>query len=242
MDYEKMTDDELYELAVSLREGSDDEEPDLEEAVAVTKLAVDRGNVAALTDYGVYLMNGEGIEKDEAAAIACWQKAALQDFPPALYKLGVCYLQGVCGVEKDEALAVKYFTKAAEGGNADSMLNLSVLYGNGIGVAADAQKSQTYLEMAAAQEQPAACCYLGVALALRPNSSDEDKVRGAKLLETAAEAGYTEGQFFYGTCCEQGCGVEKDLSEAAGWYRRAAKAGMPQANQALMNLGFPGVM
>ena len=57
-----------------------------------------------------------------------------------------------------------------------------------------------------------------------------------------AEAGQPAAQFMYGMCCENGIGVEKDLSEAAGWYRRAAKAGNKQANDALMNLGFPGVL
>ncbi len=241
-DYEKMTDDELCELAFRLHEGSDDTEPDYDEAAFVIKIAADRGSPAALCDYGVYLMNGDGVEKDEAAAVECWEKAAEQDFAAAQYKLGVCYMQGACGVEKDEAKAADYFTKAAEGGNSDSMLNLSIFYGNGIGVSADPAKSLEYLEMAAEHEQPVACCYLGAALTSRKTSTEEDVIRGAKLLEKAAETGHVEAQFIYGMCCEEGRGVEKDLAEAAGWYRRAAKAGMPQANAALINLGFPGVL
>lgn len=240
--YETMPDEELCELAFELHEGSDDTEPDYDEAAVVIKIAADRGSAAALCDYGVYLMNGDGVEKDETGAVRCWEKAAEQDFAPAQYKLGVCYMQGACGVEKDEAKAAQYFIKAAEGGNRDSMLNMSIFYGNGIGVDVDRQKSLEYLEKAAEMEQPVACCYLGAALTARENSSEEDLARGAKLLEKAAEMGHTEAQFIYGRCCEDGRGVEKDLAEAAGWYRRAAKAGMPQANAALIHLGFPGVL
>lgn len=242
MNYENMTDEELCELAFDLHEGSDDTEPDYDEAAAVIKIAADRGYAPALCDYGVYLMNGDGVEKDEAAAVACWQKANEQNFAPAQYKLGVCYMQGACGLEKDEKKAAEYFTKAAEGGERDSMLNLSIFYGNGIGVEIDRAKSMEYLEKAAALEQPVACCYLGAALTAKQDATEEELVRGAKLLEQAAETGHTEAQFIYGVCCEHGRGVEKDLAEAAGWYRRAAKAGLPQANAALVNLGFPGVL
>lgn len=242
--YDQMTDEELFALVKELREGveEDDEEydeDDLAEAASIVRLVADRGNVGALCDYGVYLMNGEGVEKDEAAAIECWQKAAEQDYAPALYKLGVCCLQGICGLSKDEKKAADYFTRAAELGDADSMLNLSVFYSNGIGVKADPKKSGEYLEMAAAEGQPTACCVIGAALTGQPDPKEWE--RGAKLLEQAAENGNTEAQFFYGMCREKGRGVEQDLAEAAGWYRRAAKAGMPQANEALINLGFPGL-
>lgn len=242
MDYEKMTDEELCELAFSLHEGSDGQEPDYDEAATVIKIAADRGSAAALTDYGVYLMNGEGVEKDEAAAVECWKKAAQQDFAPAQYKLGVCYTQGACGVEKDDALAAQYFVKAAEGGIADAMFNLAIFYGNGIGVGIDGAKSMEYLEKAVALEQPAACYFLGSRLVTKENRTEEETTRGADLLQQSAEKGYPEAQFIYGMCCEEGRGVEKDLAEAAGWYRRAAKAGIPQANQALMHLGFPGIL
>lgn len=240
--YEQMTDEELYELAFALHEGIDDTEQDLDEAAIVLKIAADRDFAPALCDYGVYLMNGDGVEKDDAAAIEYWEKAAEQDFAPAQYKLGVCYMQGSCGVEKDEKKAAQYFTKAAEGGETDSMLNLSIFYGNGIGVEIDPDKSLAYLEQAAELDHPVACCYLGAALAGRKTSSKEDVIRGAKLLEKAAEMGHRDAQYIYGMCCENGRGVEKDLAEAAGWYRRAAKAGLKSANAALIKLGFPGVL
>ncbi|MBQ5544651.1 MAG: sel1 repeat family protein [Clostridia bacterium] len=242
MDYEKMTDEELCKLAFALHEGEDGEEPDYKEAAKVIKIAADRGSAAALTDYGVYLMNGDGVEKDEKAAVECWKKAALQDFAPAQYKLGVCYTQGVCGLDKNDAMAARYFIEAAEGGIPDAMFNLAIFYGNGIGVAADGAKSMEYLQKAVMRKQPEACYYLGSRLVTKENRTEEETLHGAALLLESAESGYPEAQFIYGMCCHEGRGVEKDLAEAAGWYRRAAKAGIPQANEALMSLGFPGVM
>jgi len=241
-DFERMTNEELNELSDKYLLGADGVEKDPVEAAAITKIAADRGDAKAQCNYGSFLVNGTGVEKDEAAALEYWRKSAAQGFATALNKVGLCLLMGLCGAEKDPSGAVPYFVKAAEAGESDSMFHLSMIYRDGMGVEKDEELSDKYLAMAGEKKVPIACLMLALKKFAVKNGSGTESQEGAALLLTAAEGGNTIAQMMYATCCENGIGVEKDLSEAAGWYRRAAKAGNEQANEALMKLGFPGVM
>ena len=240
-DFQKMTDDQLFEMADKLYYGKDGFDQDLTAAALAVKTAADRGNAGAMCDFGSYLMNGEGVEKDEAAAVEYWKRSAEQDFPAALHKLGMCALRGLCGVEKNEAEAAAYFKRAAEGGDRESIFTLGMLYDNGLGVEKDPRKALEYLQKASELKQPDACFLIGTKLLTLDGISQERAEEAMGMLLTAAEAGQPAAQFMYGMCCESGRGVEQDLAEAAGWYRRAARSGVAEANQALMRLGFPGV-
>lgn len=241
-DLEKMTTDELNELCDKLLIGADGVEKDAAGAAAVAKAAADRGDAKALCNYGSFLMDGTGVEKDEAAALEYWGKSADLGFGPAFNKVGLCHLFGLCGVEKTPSEAVGYFEKAGEKGVAESMFHLAMMYQNAVGVEKDSVTADKYIAMAADHKFPTACLMLALKkFAVKDGNGNEPK-EGAALLLTAAEGGNQQAQVMYGMCCENGIGREKDLSEAAGWYRKAAKAGNKQANDALKNLGFPGVM
>jgi TPR repeat protein len=51
--------------------------------------------------------------KDEGEAIRWFQKAADQEYPAALYRMGNCYLQGA-GVDRDIVQAMRYYRRAAD--------------------------------------------------------------------------------------------------------------------------------
>ena len=240
--YEQMSADELYKFAEELYAAEDDEEKDLEEIAELMKMAADKGSAIAQCDYGVFLVNGEGVEKDEKTALEYWKKSAENNFAPALHKVAVCYLQGYCGEEKDEKKAFDYFMRAAEGGVKDSMFNVALFYQNGVGTEPDVNKAFEWIKKAAEAEQPQACYLLAMHYMTGTNGLPVDKEKSIALLTTAAESGFPEAQCTLGSCYETGSGVEKDLAEAAGWYRRSARAGLQQANESLKRLGFPGVM
>jgi TPR repeat protein len=61
---------------------------------------------------------GDGVEKDTAEAMKCYQKAAEQGHSEAQFNLGDCYRLGE-GVEKDEAEGVKWYRRAAEHGSTE---------------------------------------------------------------------------------------------------------------------------
>jgi Tfp pilus assembly protein PilF len=52
----------------------------------------------------------------------------------------------------------------------------------------------------------------------------------------AAEAGVGRAQYFAGTACAGGLGVERSLSRAVGWWMRAAEQGVAPAEEALASL------
>lgn len=49
--------------------------------------------------------------------------------------------------------------------------------------------------------------------------------------------GHAEAQYNLGVCHEHGYGVEKDLGQAADWYRKAAAQKHAKAQEALKKLG-----
>ena len=55
----------------------------------------------------------------------------------------------------------------------------------------------------------------------------------------SAEQGYSAAQFGMGTAYFYGMGIQRDLNEAARWYRKAADQGYPNA---LYNLGVLQMM
>lgn len=234
--YTDMMNDETYEKASRLLE-----EGSLETAAALLRKSADDGNALAQCDYGVCLVEGKGVEQDEAAAAEYWQKSAEGGVPLAMHKLGVCYFKGLCGFAQDNNKAFEYFQKAAEGGVRDSMFNLAYCYQAGAGVQADIKKSIEWMEKAAEANMPEACLNMGVLYMSGQNGVIKNDEKGAAFLRVAAEGGIPQAQFMLGCCCEVGRGEEKDLAEAAGWYRRAARAGLEDANKSLERLGFPGV-
>ena len=52
----------------------------------------------------------------------------------------------------------------------------------------------------------------------------------------AARQGDAEAQFYLGLCYNYGDGVEKDLSEAVIWFRKAAVQGLAKAQDMLRKL------
>ena len=76
------------------------------------------------------------VEKDDKQAIKWFRKAAEQNHPHALYRLGVLYHNGL-GVEKDEKEAVKWYRKAAEHNLPEAQTAIGDMYTEGRGVKKD---------------------------------------------------------------------------------------------------------
>jgi len=76
---------------------------------------------------------GEGVVKDNAAAVKLWTQAANQGHAGAQYELGKAHHEGE-GVVKDNAAAVKLWTQAAQQGHAGAQYELGNAYYLGEGV------------------------------------------------------------------------------------------------------------
>lgn len=126
---------------------------DLSEAISAGK------NLAEATfNTGLRHLCGDGIPRDNARALRCFQEAARQGYAPAEYALGHCLFTGQ-GASQDVAQAVEWFQRAANHGSADAQYSLGYCYANGCGVTKDPKSAYRWLILAdAAGNKDARAC------------------------------------------------------------------------------------
>ena len=71
----------------------------------------------AQSNYGLALMQGKGVPRDEKAAVD-WFVRAVDQGDPDVQLLGLCYQDGRCGVLIDDAEAARWYMRAADSGDA----------------------------------------------------------------------------------------------------------------------------
>lgn len=131
------------------------------------------------------------------------------------------YEMGARSVSTNMAQAVEWIRKAALQGHAEAQFEMSMVYQNGYGgVEADTAEAMKWLALAS--ENGNAKAQLSYAAALMNNS---DETRGVEMMQKSAEADYPPAQYCLGQIYENGIGVDRDMVNAARWYRRAALNG-----------------
>lgn len=95
-----------------------------------------RGNREAAYNFGVLLLNGQGVERDEGKAAEWIARGAERGLPEAQYLLGRLHFDGR-GVARDPAAEAVWYRRAAEGGYPLAQHELAVLLHLGEGVARD---------------------------------------------------------------------------------------------------------
>jgi TPR repeat protein len=123
--------------------------------------AANMGHVRAMTQAGVALQHGQGVQQNYAEAMAWYQKAAAQGDAVAIGEIGFLHHNGL-GVPMNFDLALQFYLKAANLGDASSMNNLGFLYFNGTGVSKDYVVAKDWFEKAANLGVGASCNYLGL--------------------------------------------------------------------------------
>jgi hypothetical protein len=114
------------------------------------------GDAHAQHGLGMLYELGQGVPyADPKAASEWYQKAAEQNYAPALNNLARLYADGR-GVKQDVPKAIELWSKAAEAGNVTARFNLGLQYAAGIGVKKDMKKAAEYLLQAAESGLPEA--------------------------------------------------------------------------------------
>ncbi|XP_041654291.1 protein sel-1 homolog 3 [Cheilinus undulatus] len=102
--------------------------PNIQEAVRhYERGAVQLEDPVSMYDYGIVLLEGQGIKKDVPRAITFLKKSMDKGFVPAISALAWYYEQH----EHDDEKAVKLWEQADHHGSPDAALNLGVLYSQG---------------------------------------------------------------------------------------------------------------
>jgi hypothetical protein len=120
----------------------------------------EKGNAESQFQLGRLYASGAGVEKDEAAALAWFQKAAAQGHTKAEVSLGSIYAHGF-GVPQDWAESIRYYRLAAAKGDTTAEHNLGLDYAHGHGVELDKAEAARWFRQAAEQGHARAQYNLG---------------------------------------------------------------------------------
>ncbi len=197
------------------------------EAAGWVRCAAECGLAAAQLRLGRMLLDGSGVQRDEAAAFAWFARAAAQVDAEAMNMVGRCHENG-WGVQVDLERAAASYRTSAEGGHDWGQYNLGNMLFDGRGVAADRRQALRWYLRAASQGHGRAMNMVGRSL--------EEGWGCARSLEEAAywygesaRSGYFRGQFNHALLlAERG---QCDL--AAEWFWKAAIGGGAPMSRAI---------
>jgi TPR repeat protein len=157
-------------------------------------------------------------------------------YSTACRELGRAHFLGE-GVEQDDRFAAALLAKACEIGDPGGCGELAVLYAVGRGLRQSDERSAALSRRACEQGFALGCANMGALVAegaaeanLRPE--EEAAGPGSRIMryfKTACDSGAAEGCLNLGAEHESGKHVERDLTVAARFYRRACDLGQPVA-------------
>ncbi|GAB5562728.1 MAG: hypothetical protein SynsKO_43750 [Synoicihabitans sp.] len=113
------------------------------------KKAADEGEAIACFQYAQLLEVGDQVEKDEAAALSFYRKAAFMDHAEALFRVGKIYHDGLLGQTPNRKLGYEYYEKAAYAGSPEATYNIGAMLVSGRGVKRDYEEGLAWLLLAA---------------------------------------------------------------------------------------------
>lgn len=131
----------MVEAGLMTASGHGVERPDYEEAAVWFKKASDAGSAEGMRLYADCLLDGIGVEANEAEAARLYSSAMGLGNVSAKSRLAMLYRSGRGMAAPDPAMAFKLFEEAAQDGFLEAQGNLGVMYMNGETVPADPKKA-----------------------------------------------------------------------------------------------------
>ena len=154
----------------------------------------DGGNAEAQYELAERYKRGVGgAEKNGARAAHYYELSAGQDYPQAMFGLGMCYLTGF-GKERDYEQGIMWIRRAADRGVVDAMLILGSCYEEGgFGLPKDGRQAAYWYGKAAeqgnadGQNSLGRCYIMGIGV-------EKDTVMAVEYYRKSAEQGYAIAQ------------------------------------------------
>ena len=122
--------------------------PDVPKAMDYLRRGAELGSIGCMNVLADCYAEGKGVPKDQAQAIAFWERAAAHENPVALRSLAICCTQGT-GVPVDYAKALDYNIRAAEAGEYYGALDAARMLLQDDFVPMDVERGMHYLRMSA---------------------------------------------------------------------------------------------
>ena len=135
------------------------------------------------------MLQGRGVERDEAGGWRLMDLAAAAGDIDAQYQLALAFGNGI-GRARDDARAIDWLRRSANGGQAEAQYLLSGMYAGGShGLPKDDGEAMRWLRRSAQQGYPQAQYALGVAY-LEGHGIAKDSQQGARWITLAAQQGH----------------------------------------------------
>jgi TPR repeat protein len=150
------------------------------------KARAEKGDAGAQVTLGRFYSMGQGVEKDDAAAVPWYRKAAEQNHPGAQFWLGSVYFNGR-GVPKDMVEGAKWWLKAAEQNDTGGQYNIGMAYANGLGVPKDLVKSHAWCTVSAANNKPTTAILAKIEKQMTPEQLAEAARLAREITERLAK-------------------------------------------------------
>ncbi|UWG95992.1 relaxase MobL [Dehalobacter sp. DCM] len=239
-----------YKEARTYLYGSDDTEPDFEQALLLFLEEAEDGNALTMHDLGRMYADGLGVEMDADVA-SCWYEKALSAFMDIEtekenryieYRIGKMHAAGL-GTAQDYEEAAGWFDTAVSKNHKYAQYSLAGLYYRGQGAEQDYQTAFELYRRSARQHVPYANYELakmywdGIGTVRNTEEAElhfEEAFFGFQRLEEQShddKLQYRLGQMLY-----TGTGTEKDTEAAIGYFEKAARLGNVHAQYMLGKL------
>lgn len=190
--------DELFMVGLAYHGGWYMLPQDDKKAIEYIRKAADLGHATAQITMMRVEMQFPDDTNNEAM---CWlQKAASQGEPQAMYNLGVSYHRGDIGGKPDIEKSNELFRRAAEADYHAAFSRMAAIYINGEGVERNLKiaKYWAWLDFINLPEEARNKAIL-VQLLEKEDISEDNHLRGRKIIEEAAEAGERDAIDNWGT-------------------------------------------
>jgi TPR repeat protein len=177
---------------------------------------------------GQMLLDGNGMARDEAAALRWFERAAGRGSPEAMNMAGRCRENG-WGAAIDLAAAARWYRASAEAGHDWGQYNYANMLFDGRGVVRDPVQAAAWYRRAAdhgharAMNLLARCCEEGWGV-------PRDPAQAYQWYERAAQGGYFRAQFNLGAILA-GLG---EIDRALPWFERALAVATPDSRPAMV--------
>ena len=227
-----MTPQELFELALSYYNGTDNIPQDYLKAYDLFLKAAEAGHIGSQSYLGRMLSMGEGVEKNYDKAVKWLKLAAEAGDADAQNRLGMRFHNGE-GVPLDYKLAFEWWYKAASQGHPKSYGNLGTAYLFGKGVSRNYSEALKYYNLSVSVGIVSSSLYHTLGQFYYYGwGCDKDYHTALDCFRKSAELGGSKGYLAIAYMYE----INEDYEIAYENYLKAAKMGSQEAMESLARL------
>jgi len=218
-------------LLARLHLSAPEEQRDAATAATLLAGAAARGDSEAQYYLGLLVSAGDGLPKNEAAAVNWFLAAAEQQHIEAQYALSRAYAKGT-GTAENPTKALRWLQEAASNGHTEAQFYLALTHDRGQGVPQNQSEALRWYRAAAEAGHKLSQRILGTRY-MQGDGVEKNLDEALRWLTAAAEAGEPGAMSNLGYLYATGTGVAQDDGIASIWYARAAERGIGGAMLAL---------